>query len=572
MNSYDVRQQLRSLCAPCGEEIHRPGRTQIHFLVNQESSLLELSRTLAAEGCYLVTMLANDESELDDHRLKIYYLFSHPSADDFLIIETHLPGEERTYPSIATSYPAVYPFEDEIADLFGLFPHPGRLTHASRALLHESYPADLRPLRRTSTTQEIARALLGRREVLRQDPHSVTTVSYTPPQSGEWLLPVGPVHAGIIEPGQFIFRLGGETIEGIQIRLGYTHRGIERLFQTDFCLENGWKLAEQVCGDSSFAHSLAYCKAVETLEHVRPPEEAQVLRALLLELERLANHLGDIGSLAHDIALEILAAEMAVLRERVMCLCKEWTGSRFLRRVNRPGGVILPQPVEISKTNALMAGMLGHFLELAQALLHNPIFRDRSIGIGVLTSEMAQQLGLTGLTGKASGVNHDFRLHHPFGPYALADVQDMLQSFNTDPGLPLILRQPPTGDVYSRCLLRAQEAALSMRLVKIFLKLLPVHSSRTDWRTTTNFSSADNFEFGIGYAEGWRGNVVYWVMKDKFKRIYRCKVCDPSTLNWAGLSAAVQPRLENGRAVQTALVDFPLINKSFNLSYAGNDL
>lgn len=572
MIKLDARQQLRGLCAPCGEEIHRDERNQVHFLVRQESSLIELGRTLSAEGFYLVTMLANDESELDDHCLKIYYIFSHPTADNFLIIETHLPGEERTYPSLATSYPAVSPFENEIADLFGLFPFPGHIAHASRAYLHEPYPADLRPLRRSSTAQEIMGALQGRRELLGQDLYSSSTTNFAAPGVGEWLLPVGPVHAGVIEPGQFLFRLEGESIEEVQIRLGYTHRGIERLLQTNYNLQDGWKLAEQVSGDSSFVHSLAYCKAVETLEHVHTPEEAQTLRALLLELERLTNYMGDISALAQDIALEILAAEMSVLREQAMRLCQDLTGSRFLRGVNRPGGVILPKPLELKIVDSFISKIYDQFLELAKTLLENPTFRDRSISIGILTRDKATRLGISGLVGKASGVSHDFRQQHPFGPYQLPEVQQMLSTSATVSEIPLIMRQPPNGDVYSRCMLRAQEVALSLRLMRFFLNLLPTHSQRPDWRTTINFNDVYNFEFGIGYAEGWRGNVVYFLMKDKFKRIYRCKVCDPSTLNWAGLSAALQPQMDGERPIKTALVDFPLINKSFDLSYAGNDL
>ncbi|OQY28765.1 MAG: hypothetical protein B6243_11790 [Anaerolineaceae bacterium 4572_5.2] len=188
------------------------------------------------------------------------------------------------------------------------------------------------------------------------------------PAAGEWLLSVGPVHAAVIEPGRFLFRLGGEMIEEVGIQLGYTHKGIERLFQVDRALENGWQLAEHVSGDSSFAHSMAYCQAVENLARIQIPPQAILLRGLFLEFERLANHIGDCGALARDVAMDMAASEMAAL----------------------PGGVQLPGTLDIEKIAKTIAEIDTAFTFLGRQVQQKPGFRDRAINTGILTRQRAR--------------------------------------------------------------------------------------------------------------------------------------------------------------------------------------
>jgi Ni,Fe-hydrogenase III large subunit len=456
------------------------------------------------------------------------------------------------------------PFDSEIVSYFGLRPVV-ELERPANICLHECYPPDLYPLRRDHAQKDLLEVLSRYRSDAAFLPRSVE-----PPPMGEVFLPVGPIHAGVIEPGQFLFRIGSETIEALDIRLGYTHKGIERLFQTRFNLQDGWRLAEQVSGDSSFAHSMAYCQATEALARVSIPYEANLLRGLFLELERLANHIGDSAALAHDVALEMIASEIAVLREEIMRLNGRLTCQRFLRGLNRPGGVVLPQQLDVDDARRTVSHVTNRYLEMAQLLVELNDFRERTINIGILPKATALALGITGLAARASGVERDFRLQHPYGPYSHEETR----RFMSDQGpsdLPLVMLLPMTGDVFSRFLIRAREVSHSARLIEHFLGLWP-STSKHEFMRQIDFMKVPNFEYGLGYAEGWRGDVVYWVMKDKLERIYRCKVRDPSILNWPGLKAAIEPHEVNGQWFETTVVDFPIVNKSFNLSYSGNDL
>ncbi|HEY85062.1 MAG TPA: hypothetical protein G4N96_08145, partial [Chloroflexi bacterium] len=434
------------------------------------------------------------------------------------------------------------------------------------------YPPDLYPLRRNRTTAALKQAIQQYRPLSADAPR----LKEPQPAAGEWLLSVGPVHAAVIEPGRFLFRLGGEMIEEVGIQLGYTHKGIERLFQVDRALENGWQLAEHVSGDSSFAHSMAYCQAVENLARIQIPPQAILLRGLFLEFERLANHIGDCGALARDVAMDMAASEMAALREKVLRLNLHATGHRLLRGVNRPGGVQLPGTLDIEKIAKTIAEIDTAFTFLGRQVQQKPGFRDRAINTGILTRQQAANLGATGLAARASGLERDFRLRHPFGIYQDAAFRQIIRRQS----LPL---EATAGDVFARFLIRWYEAQTSAIVIrKILAHLKKTAGQQTSFTTPIEFRRIQNYEFGLGYVEGWRGDIVYWLMKDKFQGIYRCKARDPSTLNWAALKAALNPHpLDNEyierhkapqRAVETIIADFPIVNKSFNLSYSGNDL
>jgi len=550
--------------------IYQSDPTQLHFLVNSSEDLQLFCAKLSEMEYYLVTVVANDERELEDHCFKIYYLFSHPTENLFVTLELSLKQGQHTYPSIANMFPAAQLLEDEIADLFGLFPDSGsdNLRHIVR--LHGGYPEGFYPLRRDSPDRAFPKpnqpinvpAVLTFPSIL-VDPENL-------PQKGVYI-PVGPIHAGVIEPGNFLFYLESETIEGLQIRLGYTHKGIERLFQRKYRLINGWQLAEKVSGEMSFAHNLAYCKAVESLMQAHPTDEANLLRAVFLELERLYNHIGDCSALIHDLALEVIAADLSVLRERLMGLNQALTGSRFLRGVNKPGGITLPEPLRKQWILEVVRRVVDSFLNAARNILLRSDFRERTINVGVLPKKAVLRLGITGLAARASGVMRDFRLQHPFSPYDEDEIQSLLRSAFEQIDLPLYPTDVMKGDVFARFVQRVVEVELARKLVEKFLGW---------WKDTsiTEFclplsSPVSNYEMGFGYAEGWRGDVVYWIMKDKFDGIFRCKVRDPSALNWAGLREAVVFTLEpEDKSNYTALVDFPVINKSFNLSYSGVDL
>jgi Ni,Fe-hydrogenase III large subunit/Ni,Fe-hydrogenase III component G len=565
----EAYQFLRQLGRGFGQEIHRPGKSQLHFLVVEPEILMQLSQRLQDIGCYLVSMVANDERELEENCFKLYYLFSHPEENVFFIVEYDIRGQKTDYPSIYSIFPAVDPFEKEIVDLFGL--HARRANShpvITQGYLHACYPEGLFPLRRNQSLQSIREKVEAAQKINTKVASNGPTLHLS---SGEVCLPVGPVHAGVIEPGQFLFRVSGEWIEDFEIHLGYTHKGIERLFQSSFTIQNAHYLAERVSGDSAFVHSLAYCKAVEVLAQSKISSEAKLLRALFLEVERIANHIGDCGELAHDIALEMVASELAVLREEVLRLNESLTGSRFLKGVNRPGGVTLLNSLKKDNVLSVTRRVSSRFLQLAQLLVENSDFRGRTTGVGVLTKEDALKLGVTGLIARASGIRRDFRLQHPFGPYADPQNQHLIRGYPDETHMPVTISPIMQGDVFSRFLQRVFEVDLAHLLIENFMQEWP-ELPQLEFVSQINFASIPTFEFGIGYAEGWRGDVVYWLMKDRFDRIYRCKVRDPSTLNWPGLKEAVETTRIAQLQEQTSVADFPVINKSFNLSYSGNDL
>ncbi len=563
-------QTIQQTGARYGSLIYRPSQIELHFLFHTAEALHACCKDLLNLGCYLITMVANDERELEDHCFKVYHLFSHPVENIFVTLELAIKEGQEMYPSVADLYPAAEVFEREIADLFGLFPECEWPRTFHQSYMYNSYPEGLYPLRRDWSQEAFQNYLKGASPVA-PTPAELANPGALP--EGELYLPVGPVHAGVIEPGNFLFRVSGETVEQLNILLGYTHKGIERLYQSSFSIPDGWQLAEKVSGDSSFAHSLAYCKAVENLVQARLPTETHLLRAIFLELERLLNHITDCGALAGDLALEVPAGDLLVLRERLVRLCASLSGSRFLRGVNRPGGLCLPRPFEKHVLLSEVRSVVQAFMKLANLLILRSDFRERTINLGVLPAETALRLGVTGLAARASGLKRDFRLQHPFGPYRSPETQDLIRRGVELADLPLSRPGVMNGDVFSRFIQRVVEVGTAGRLIEKFVdELGSVAISQTEFLRPIDLHAVPNYEMGMGYVEGWRGDIIYWLMKDKFDRIFRCKVRDPSMLNWPGLREAVAASGAAPAGAETALADFPIINKSFNLSYSGVDL
>jgi Ni,Fe-hydrogenase III large subunit/Ni,Fe-hydrogenase III component G len=568
-------QALRERCREAGMLLQPPALNQLHVRVDDDGALLALGTDLRELGCHLVTLAGNDERELIDNCFTLTYLFSHPDEDLFLFVEN--PLNSNKYTSLYHLFPVLDPFERELADLMGLFPsNDGQPREVSPgSWLHDCYPLGLHPLRRELPMAAI-RTMINRHRCQGDEP------DHQLPGDGEWLLPVGPIHAGIIEPGRFLFRLAGEVVEELRIHLGYTHKGIERLFQTAYRLADGWQLAEHVSGDSAFAHSLAYCQAAEALGGVPPPEPAMVLRGILLELERMANHIGDCAALAHDVALDLPAAELSALRELLMRLNQQVTGHRLLRGLNRPGGIQLPHPLDAGAVQATVAHVASEFATLGTELAQSPAVRDRLQWIGILTRLQAQDLGVTGLVARASGIARDCRLLHPPRPYQDRAVRRLVERGMPPTRDPIQAREATAGDCLARLLARIREVEAAAGLIAHFASHSTLDSGEARYLAPIEFGPRQNYRFGLGIVEGWRGDIVYWLMQDKFGRIFRCKVRDPSMLNWPALKAAVEPhRLDEaytrlhrppGREAESILPDFPIINKSFNLSYSGNDL
>jgi len=353
---------------------------------------------------------------------------------------------------------------------------------------------------------------------------------------------VGPVHAGIIEPGHFRFQCHGEHVFHLEIVLGYQHRGVEALLEAGPD-RRSLALAESIAGDTSVGHALAYCKAVEALAGSTVSARAMALRGVALELERMANHVGDLGALAGDVGFLPTASYCGALRAEFLNASAEICGNRFGRSFTVPGGVRVDLGREAS---AALAARVRRSWATAKAaaelFFESPSVRARLEGTGTVSRETALALGLVGPAARASGVDRDVRRDHAFGIYRFVHVPVV----NAD-----------TGDVFARAWLRLLEAERSAEFVASQLENLP----EGDVRGAAGPLAPDSLV--VSLVEGWRGEIAHVAVTDARGRFARYKVKDPSFHNWMGLAMA----LRDGQ-----ISDFPLCNKSFNLSYAGHDL
>ena len=362
------------------------------------------------------------------------------------------------------------------------------------------------------------------------------------PVEGESLhqIPVGPVHAGIIEPGHFRFTANGETIVRLEERLGYVHKGIEGLM-AGAPIDPAAKLAARASGDTTVAYGIAFAQAVEIATQTEAPPRAKWLRALMLELERLANHLGDIGAICNDAAFSLLYAHCAVLRERVLRAAHAAFGHRLMMDCVLPGGVCADLgKKERKQIESLLKHIRKRFPRLASVYEDTTSLQDRTVGTGIVSKSLVTQFGAGGFVGRASGRDFDARRDLACEPY-------QAMSFSV----------PSTerGDVDARVWIRMREVEQSLGLIDQILDGLPNGA-------LTMEISARSGE-GACLVEGFRGDVFAWVRLSEDGRVDRCHLRDPSWFQWPLLEVAIEGNI---------VADFPLCNKSFNCSYAGHDL
>jgi Ni,Fe-hydrogenase III large subunit/NADH:ubiquinone oxidoreductase subunit C len=447
---------------------------------------------------------------------------------------THRPGitacvaVERDFPSLATRSFAASRFEREIRDMFGLVPtgHPD----PRRLPLHQFWPDDYHPLRRDTIP----------RTDLVDDGSPFPFRHVEGP--GVFEITVGPVHAGIIEPGHFRFSVHGETIINLETRLGFVHKGVEKLFET-LPIARAPELAERISGDTSVGHALALCQALEALAGARPPQRALWLRVLLLELERLYNHVGDVGMIVNDTGYAFGHAHCFRLRERLLRLNARLTGHRLLRGAVVPGGVAGPiATADLERAAREIDRITAEFVDIARLSLDNTMVLERLQGTGRLTTRTAREMQVVGLVGRASGIDADVRRDAPFAAYG---------------ALPFHVPVYDTGDVWARTVVRIEEARQAAALVAEVAHRAP------DGPVSVDVGPLRDGAHATGLVEGWRGPIWHWVLAAGPDTLARVKVVDPSCRNWPALEYAV---LDN------IVPDFPLCNKSFNLSYSGNDL
>jgi Ni,Fe-hydrogenase III large subunit/Ni,Fe-hydrogenase III component G len=476
----------------------------------------EAARLLAA-GYRLALVAAHD----DQDALRVVYVFSAGPPDRRAELEVRLDPARPVVPSLAgLSFPASR-FEREIHDLFGIIPdgHP----FLRPLVLHQHWPQGWHPMRRDAGPPPPMQA--------GAEPFPFVTVD----GPGVYEIPVGPVHAGLIEPGHFRFSVVGETILKMKARLWFLHRGVERLFEGQDT-RTAVRLAECVSGDSAVAHNLAYCLAVEDAAQIPVPEEAARLRAMLLELERLYNHVADIGALCNDVGFGLAQARALTLREKLLRLNAEVTGHRLLRGAIRPGHTA----VRRLPAGAELAEIRQRFDDIVTLATSNTVVMDRLKGTAVLSGADAAGIGTLGVVARASGLTLDARIAHPFAS---------LGSGFRPAG-------QPGGDVLARFNVRVEEARASLTLISGL-------AGQASALSATAPQVLHRAGAGLGIVEGWRGSTVHRVEISPSGELTRCKIVDPSFLNWPALSVAL---------ADTIVPDFPLANKSFNLSYAGNDL
>jgi Ni,Fe-hydrogenase III large subunit/Ni,Fe-hydrogenase III component G len=455
------------------------------------------------------------------------YVFAPPTHWPVLTLLATLPADAPCVPSLATRSFAASRFEREVHDLFGIVPegHPD----LRRLALHQFWPTGYHPLRRDAPPPPDFED--------EGQPFPFRTVE----GPGVFEITVGPVHAGVIEPGHFRFSVEGETIVNLETRLGFVHKGTEKLFET-LPFGHTWELAERISGDTSVGHGLAYCRALEALAGCQVPARASAIRAVLLELERLYNHVGDVGMIVNDTGFAFGHAHCFRLREGLLRLNERLTGHRLLRGAVVPGGVAPPAARPPASLARDVAGLVEEFEEVARLSLDSMMVLERLQGTGRLTPATAREMQVVGMVARASGIDADARRDAPFAPYDRLGVRVPVYD---------------TGDVWARTMVRLDEARESVRLIAAILDTLP------EGDTVVPLGELRAGAHATVVIEGWRGPIWYWALAGGPASLARLKPVDPSFRNWPALEHAV---------LKNIVPDFPLCNKSFNLSYSGNDL
>jgi len=490
--------------------------------------LLTACRLAWEQDGRLVALWGSDE--LDRHRgfcLRVAV----EDRDGLTVLEHTLPDADARYPDVTPIFPAANRMQRAIYDLLGIAAESDDQRPWSWMA---SWPIDRFPLRR------------GFDAASQWEPGQEEYEFVKVAGDGVHEIPVGPVHAGIIEPGHFRFQVVGEKVLRLEERLGYTHKGTEKRFEGLPLLEAG-RLAGRISGDSTVAYAWAYAQAVECIAGALPPPRAMWLRALCLERERLANHLGDLGALGNDGGFAFGLAQFSRLREDVQRMSARAFGHRMLMDVVVPGGVAHDLALEhVNEMHDEADRIARQVVTLRGVYDEHAGLQDRFRNCGRVTPELATRLGLVGLAGRASGQPRDVRCDFPSGPYDVLDVRMAVAT---------------SGDVAARVAVRFDEALESTRLIASITAALLDPGAAGDIRLVPR--DLPSHRLALGYIEGWRGPVLVALESGPEGTIRRCRPQDPSWVNWPVIEHAV---------IGNIVPDFPLINKSFNLSYSGHDL
>ncbi len=507
--------------------IDRHGISQKETVIEVEKAQLpEVCSYLSTQaGARLFTMTGADERELHG-RFRLYYVFAIDAMQHLVSVVAEIDEADPTFPSAAAVLPAANWYEREVADLLGLqpqgHPNPGPL------ILHGDWPQELHPLRKDFTLKasEIPRETCIREAFTEIDSEDVTVV------------PVGPIHAGIIEPGHFRFAAVGDTILGLDAKLFYTHRGLEKTSE-GMPLHKALFLAERTCGVCALSHAVAYSHAVEYAAEVELPPKALYLRTILLEMERLYNHIGDVGNVCAGFGFAFGISQGARLKEELLRLNERISGHRYLRGAVLPGGVRIDLMEEqIEDIRSTLQTIEQQFKAFTDTLLFHEISVNRMTGTGELPLAVANDLEVVGVAARASGRNIDTRRDLPYAAY------DKLK---------FMVPVREKGDVLARVMIRIEESAQSFAIIQQALEALP------QGEIQVSVPPIDSYRTAVGWVESPRGEMVHWLMTGPGQTIYRYRIRSAAYSNWPAVAQAVKGNI---------VPDFPLINKSFELCYA----
>ncbi|MDD5216502.1 MAG: NADH-quinone oxidoreductase subunit C [Candidatus Omnitrophica bacterium] len=482
-------------------------------------------------------------AEFRDHILRgvdsgwrIVSLFGKPIADRYVRLYAVMANDRQgslslcsadvtdQYPALTGECPQAHWFEREIAEQWGVIPkgHPW----LKPVRFHEVYRFGTDAWGR-DPSKKILPGVTDFFQVRGEEVHEVA---------------VGPVHAGVIEPGHFRFQCHGEKVFHLEISLGYQHRGVERSL-IGAPAKRVFHYMETLAGDTTIGHATAYAQAMETLARCKVPARAQALRGVMLELERLANHAGDLGALAGDVAYLPTASYCGRIRGDFLNLSALICGSRFGRGMILPGGVRFDlDEKNIAELLSRLNGIYKNLCGAVNLLWDSPSVMNRFEGTGTLSAEACENLGLVGIPARACGLERDIRFDFPAGIYRLAQLPVSTYT---------------SGDVFARAYVRWLEVQRSVDFLQNQLATMP------EGPVSETLAHPASETLTVSLVEGWRGEICHVAMTDKHGHIAHYKVVDPSFHNWMGLAMALR-----GEPIS----DFPLCNKSFNLSYCGHDL
>ncbi|MCG6551305.1 MAG: NADH-quinone oxidoreductase subunit C [Candidatus Magnetominusculus sp. LBB02] len=520
-----MKRLAKALKAEFGDNAKSDGNTNpVTFTVAVER-FADAAKTLKESSASLCAEWTTDDTN-SGRGFSVYACYREGS--EYLIIKAEMSYDKPEFPSLVNHFVPANRFERQIRSLMGVIPRG--LPDSRPWIKFEDWPEDAWPLRKSFDVSRAMARCEGQYAWIKAE------------GEGVYEIPVGPVHAGIIEPGHFRFQAVGETIINLEERLGYVHKGIEKRFES-MTWETAVKLAGRVSGDTTVAHSLAYCMALESMTHCRVPDRAKWLRALFLERERIANHLGDIGAICNDAAFAFMLYQCSRLKETMLSNNLKLFGHRFIMDRIIPGGVTAD--IDGNAKKEILSEMdfiKKNFDKLVRIYEESSSLEDRVRNTGILSSELARELCVVGVVARASGLNVDCRVYNHFSPYDTLDVD-----------APVLA----AGDVHARIWVRIVEIRSSMRLLRNILRDIPAGGIDAACNAVLPDST------GFAAIEGWRGEIIYWLQSGNRGEINRCMVRDPSSVNWLALEKAIHGNI---------VPDFPLCNKSFNQSYSGHDL